>query len=499
MVGCSVRWGAVLSLVVVVVCCWCCGCSWASSASLNVYTRVRPSSPSWTRNDDMNNDYPVILIPGVFGWGRGEMLLGRPYFGMFSSDIQEDLKSEGFTVYTANPGPVSSNWDRACELYAIIKGGQVDYGAAHAARHGHKRYGRWFKGLFPEWGTRDEKGRIRKVHLIGHSLGGLTARALAKLLSDGSAEERQGNEFGSLFEGQKEDWIFSITTFATPHLGSTLVDSIFHSEMDFFLQRMIVRMGSILNMIGEQGSDLYDLKFDHWGIGRRRGGESMSNYIRRVSNSPMFNESQRDTVAYDLSLKGLREFNEWAKLDPSIYYFNYGTTRSRPSCSWNKFPCSRIHVPVLYSMSPVLQPLSYILGSRHTIELGLDEDWLQNDGAVNTISTLGPQTVHDHSVIFNGTVQPNVWNHMGVLDMDHLGVVGLSFHNRTYLYCNHVHLLFQLEKSDGVMESNNSSHRRLQSNTPHSVRMKQDVLEGIENTFKRAAWESAHGDRKSVV
>ena len=47
-------------------------------------------------------------------------------------DIQEDLKRNGYTVHTAAVGPVSSNWDRACELYAQINGGTVDYGAAHA-------------------------------------------------------------------------------------------------------------------------------------------------------------------------------------------------------------------------------------------------------------------------------------------------------------------------------------------------------------------------------
>ena len=52
-------------------------------------------------------------------------------------DIQEYLKEQGFTVFTASYGPLSSNWDRAVELYYYIKGGMVDYGAVHAMRHGH--------------------------------------------------------------------------------------------------------------------------------------------------------------------------------------------------------------------------------------------------------------------------------------------------------------------------------------------------------------------------
>ena len=42
-------------------------------------------------------------------------------------------------------------WDRAVELFYQIKGGTVDYGKQHSARHGHSRFGRTFPGLFPEW------------------------------------------------------------------------------------------------------------------------------------------------------------------------------------------------------------------------------------------------------------------------------------------------------------------------------------------------------------
>jgi hypothetical protein len=37
------------------------------------------------------------------------------------------LPNKGYTVLTPTIGPISSNWDRACELYAYLKGGIVDY------------------------------------------------------------------------------------------------------------------------------------------------------------------------------------------------------------------------------------------------------------------------------------------------------------------------------------------------------------------------------------
>jgi triacylglycerol esterase/lipase EstA (alpha/beta hydrolase family) len=64
------------------------------------------------------------------------------------------------------------------ELFWQIKGGRVDYGAKHAERHGHARFGRTFPGLYPRWDA------AHPVHLIGHSMGGQTARMLVQMLRD---------------------------------------------------------------------------------------------------------------------------------------------------------------------------------------------------------------------------------------------------------------------------------------------------------------------------
>ena len=58
-------------------------------------------------------------------------MAGYKYWGG-KNDITNYLKKQGFEVYTASVGPVSSNWDRAVELFYQIKGGQVDYGQDHA-------------------------------------------------------------------------------------------------------------------------------------------------------------------------------------------------------------------------------------------------------------------------------------------------------------------------------------------------------------------------------
>ena len=66
------------------------------------------------------NKHPIILVHGFMGWGRDEMGSYRYWGG--KNDIENELKKNGFEVYTSNVGPVSSNWDRAIELFYQIKG-----------------------------------------------------------------------------------------------------------------------------------------------------------------------------------------------------------------------------------------------------------------------------------------------------------------------------------------------------------------------------------------
>lgn len=120
--------------------------------------------PAFTRAAFSKNSDPIVLVHGFAGWGR-DSFHGFSYWGGFH-DLQEDLKYEGNRVLTASVGSFSSNYDRAIDLYAQIKGGCADYGVTHSQKFGHARFGRCYtQPLYPQW---DENN---KLHFIGHSQG----------------------------------------------------------------------------------------------------------------------------------------------------------------------------------------------------------------------------------------------------------------------------------------------------------------------------------------
>ena len=91
------------------------------------------------------------------------------------------------------------------------KGGRVDYGAAHAAKYGHERYGKTYEGVYKDW----KPGQ--KIHLVGHSMGGQTIRQLEELLRHGNPEEveyqkQHGGEISPLYQGGHDNMVSSITT-----------------------------------------------------------------------------------------------------------------------------------------------------------------------------------------------------------------------------------------------------------------------------------------------
>jgi len=363
------------------------------------------------------NDDPLVLVHGFIGWGRDE-LLGFKYWGGFG-DVQQTLTDHGYRTYTGVVGPFSSNWDRACELYAQIKGGTVDYGQAHSDAYGHARYGRTFPGLYPDWGTPDARGRPRKIHLIGHSQGGQTIRVLTALLEQGDPAELAATplaERSPLFGGGKV-WVRSVTTLATPHDGTSLATGI--DRLLPFARNALLGIAALTGI--EPDRLPYDAKLDHWGL-RRAPDESFMAYLRRVERSPIWRSP--DISAWDLSPDGARELNRRFPARPAVYYFSWGAAATTPI-----WPLG--HQVPLPTLQPQLWGTALFIGA-YTRDLPgqvvIDARWWQNDGVVNTRSMAGPTLDSpDRIVAGAGPPQPGVWNHQGTLaGWDHLDLVGIG-------------------------------------------------------------------------
>ena len=363
------------------------------------------------------NDYPLVFVHGLGGWGPNEML-GVNYWGGFF-DLDQYMDGKGYNMIPATVSPFSSNWDRAAELYAYLKGGTVDYGAAHAKEHGHNRFGKTFAGAYPNW---DEKNA---VHLIGHSMGGNTIRTITDLLLDGSASEiayAQANpEVGisPLFTGGK-DWVHSVTTLATPNSGTTYADN--ENQMTTLLKDLVLHLATVSGKITNKDLIVYDLKFDHWGI-KRNPGEGFQSYLNRVMSSNIW--KSQDISLYDLTTRGAAYNNTWIDTHSEVYYFSHSSQTTYKSLLTGNHLPNALTIPIFY------QPSIYIGKYTRKTAPVIDKNWLPNDGIVNTISSKYP--TNHLAQPFNGTTLPNkgVWNYYPTMmnwdHMDYMGINPLSY------------------------------------------------------------------------
>lgn len=373
-----------------------------------------------------NNDYPIILVHGMMG---NDYMLGDPYWGGLYA-IESDLNQYGYQTYTASVGPFSSNWDRACELYAQIKGGTVDYGKAHSEREGHARFGKTYPGLYPQWGDMDDNGQVNKIHLIGHSMGGQTNRVLAQMLENGSAEElaaTAAEDLSPLFQGSKS-WISGEISISTPHNGSTLQNNMI---------RWMVEISAA--MAGTSTLDKpYDFGLDQWGL-QRQPGESFPSYVDRVTNSSIWTTSH-DLCEWDLKPEGAQELNTWVTAQPDIYYFSHST-----ACTYKSLKDDH-QLPRPEMFAGLWRSAAQMGKFTQDEPIPIDNSWWENDGAANTISMKGPFLGSSDQIInYDGTPQIGKWNHLGKLAVtDHFAVIGHFGYDKRALFRSYADLLGSL-------------------------------------------------------
>ncbi len=280
----------------------------------------RPDKTQWKTN------YPYVFVHGLMGWGDYDPHYKiMPYWGMFGGELLGKLDKKGYSCYAASVSGTASAWDRACELYAQLTGTVVDYGKAHSERCGHERYGKDFTGkaLVGKWDSEN------KINLLGHSFGGATIRVFASLMAKGSEEEinaTQADDISPLFTGGKSDYIYSLTSLAAPHNGTTA----------------------------------YGLE-----------------------NSMPDNT---DTAAYDMFIDHALALNKNMVTDENTYYFSIPCTATTKNED-GTYKADKKKMEILFRSSA--DEIGMLTGTTQGGYV-VDDSWLENDGLVNTVSAKAP-------------------------------------------------------------------------------------------------------------
>jgi len=131
---------------------------------------------------------PIVLMHGFAGF-RELGPLDWVWFEYFSN-VRRQLGAMGYQVFAPQVAPFEDPLDRAQQYFSAIET------------------------------IRDETG-ADKVHLVGHSQGGLDARVLAAPFK-GPHETPIGPLFGLGYGAH----VASVTTIATPHFGSVIADAV---------------------------------------------------------------------------------------------------------------------------------------------------------------------------------------------------------------------------------------------------------------------------------
>ncbi|MBQ5825196.1 MAG: hypothetical protein IIW48_10385 [Clostridia bacterium] len=367
------------------------------------------------------SSYPYIFVHGMGGWAPdNEFYAMSPYWGgglgLSDTDMIKMLNEKGIEAYAPSVGPLSSAWDRACELYAQLMGTVVDYGQAHAEAHGHARYGFSYEGkalMGEPWDMQE------KINLVGHSFGGATVRLFTSLMAYGSEDELAvtGDDTSPLFKGG-HDLVHSCITLSAPHNGSQVANILADPQVTILL------ISTVINLIGTVlGNNflVFSFQLSQFGL---TPAQDQFRAFPTLSGIWNFYRSN-DNCAYDMTLRGASELNETIKLSPNTYYYSYTTADN--------------------SMK-TLNPIFWISGAMLAATKGatidgikIEGDWAVNDGIVPLASALYPDvdaaTAKDYedSLAAGEPIEPGRWYYLDTMyGMDHFDFCGTKHYPTSF-------------------------------------------------------------------
>ncbi len=327
-------------------------------------------------------NYPYVFVHGMMGWGENTegAMMDAPYWGFKAeNNVPEYLRSLGYEVAVPSVGPMSSAWDRACELYAQLTGTVVDYGAAHSERCGHARFGRDYTGraLLGDGAGWD---LTTPVNVVTHSFGGPTANVFASVMEYGCKEEIEASpdDCSEFFKGGKEGLVYSVSTLASPHNGTPLSNLLYDIKLPVFLAAFIMN-------VADNGTDYM---LDQFGLTKdpATGEKKSFNFkgIKAICKSD-------DHCAYDMTIKGAKELYEKFPAAAHTYYFSYSGDITEDGRLGRKI--SGDFATGIFGMTGSLITLS---SGRRFDGVKLGREWAPNDGFVPVVSARYP-FVHEHA------------------------------------------------------------------------------------------------------